>query len=77
MVICLPSTALTGITHERVGRAVDVHGAGAALRDAAAVFRAGEADLLPQHPQQRGVGLHVHLDGFAVDDEARHFLDLL
>ena len=29
---------------------VDVHGAGAALRDAAAVFRAGEADLLADHP---------------------------
>ena len=30
--------------------AVDVHGAGAALRDAAAVFRAGETDLLADHP---------------------------
>src|SRR6185312_15880761 len=56
---------------------VDVHGACAALRHAAAVFRSGESDLLPQHPQQRGAWLHVHLDGFAVDDEARHFLNLL
>src|SRR6185369_2041254 len=30
--------------------AVDVDGAGAALRDAAAVFRAGQADLLAQYP---------------------------
>src|ERR1044071_6716518 len=55
------------------GLPVDVHGASAALRHAAAVFRSRESDLLPQHPQQRGVWLHVHLDGFAVDDEARHF----
>src|SRR5262245_53456732 len=56
---------------------IDVHGACAALRYAAAVFRSGESDLLSKHPQQWGAWLHVHLDGFAVDDEARHFLDLL
>src|SRR5262245_47676586 len=39
--------------------AVDVHGAGAALRDAAAVLGAGETDLLADHPQQRGVRFHV------------------
>ena len=33
--------------------AVDMDGAGAALRDAAAVFGAGQSDRLPQHPQQR------------------------
>ena len=34
---------------------VDVLPAGAALRDAAAVFRAGQADLLADHPQERGL----------------------
>ena len=33
------------------GDAVDVHGAGAALRDAAAVFRAGQSDLFTQAPR--------------------------
>ena len=41
--------------------AVDVHGAGAALRDAAAVFGAGQADLLADDPQQRRVGLDLHV----------------
>jgi len=36
--------------------AVHVHRAGAALRDAAAVFGAGEADLFANHPQQGVVG---------------------
>ena len=35
---------------------VDVHRARAALRDAAAVLGAGQADLLPDHPEQRRVG---------------------
>src|SRR5262245_29375249 len=35
--------------------AVDVHGTGAALRDTAAVFGAGQTDLLTDYPQQRGV----------------------
>ena len=33
---------------------IDVHGAGAALRDAASIFRAGEADLLADDPKERG-----------------------
>ena len=43
--------------------AVDVHGAGAALGDAAAVLGADQAELVAQHPEQRGVGLGVDLDG--------------
>src|SRR5882762_3782151 len=46
----------------------------AALRDAAAVFRSGESDLLPQHPEQRGVGFYVDLDKFAVDAKACHLV---
>src|SRR5581483_2097970 len=40
-------------------RAVDVHGAGTALRDAAAVFRAGEADILTDHPEQRRIRVDI------------------
>ena len=64
------SVALTALDRHRAGAldlAVDVHGARAALRDAAAVFRAGEADLLANDPQERGVGLHRHLMDLAVD----------
>ena len=33
-----------------------MHGASAALRDAAAKFRAGEPEMIPQDPQQRRAG---------------------
>src|SRR5450830_1319536 len=56
--------------------AVNVHGAGAALGDAAAVFGAGQADLFPQHPQQWGRGIDVDILGFSVDGETGHTLFL-
>ena len=64
VVICLPTASLTGTQQERDRHAVDVHGAGAALRDAAAVFGAGQADLLPQHPQQWRIGIDVDIVDF-------------
>ncbi len=60
----LALTVPTGIAQERCDLAVDVHGAGAALRDTAAVLGAGETDLLADHPQQRGVGLDLRRHGF-------------
>src|SRR5262249_5432397 len=51
---------------------VDVHRAGAALRDAAAILRAGQADLLADDPQERCVGLHLHVAYPAVDVELWH-----
>src|SRR5215510_16539544 len=68
----VPDADRAGALH----RAVDVHGAGAALRDAAAVFRAGEADLLADHPQERGIRLDLHVVDFAVDVEFCHELPL-
>ena len=52
------------------GHPVDMHGAGAALGDAAAVFRAGNAQNIPQRPQERHVGFETfqRMCG-AVDDE--------
>src|SRR5712691_11747564 len=52
--------------------AVDVHGAGAALRDTAAVLRAGQTDLLADDPQERRPGLHLHVADLAVDVEFYH-----
>ena len=51
--------------------AVDMHGAGAALRDAAAEFRAGHAEHIAQHPEQRHVGGRVEGFVFAVDCQRR------
>src|SRR5262245_50556854 len=52
--------------------AVEQDGAGAALRDPAAVFGAGEADVLPQRPKQGRVGLDLNVLGLAVDSEGWH-----
>src|SRR5205823_9538924 len=52
--------------------AVDVHRAGATLRDAAAVFRSGEADDFADYPEQRRVRLGLHVAHFAVDVELCH-----
>src|SRR4029079_15791608 len=52
--------------------AVDVHRAGAALRDAAAVFRAGQADVLADDPQERRVVLDAHVADLAVDVQLSH-----
>ena len=42
--------------------AVDMHGAGAALRDAAAEFGAGQSELVAQHPEQRRLRLDIELN---------------
>ena len=60
-------TEFIGTWQERVGHAVDVHGAGAALGDAAAVLRAGHAERVAQHPEQRGVGFDVYVVSLSVD----------
>src|SRR5678816_4864077 len=52
--------------------AVDVHRAGPALRDAAAVLGAREADLLADGPEQRRVGLDLHVTDATIDVELRH-----
>ena len=57
VVISAPGlSADSGSLHERVGCAVDVHGAGAAQRHAAAVLGAGEVQVVAQDPEQRRVG---------------------
>src|SRR5881396_1366696 len=52
--------------------AVDVHGTGAALRDAAAVLRAGQASLFADDPQERRPGLRLYVAYLAVDIEFCH-----
>src|ERR1043166_8667293 len=52
--------------------AVDMHGAGATLRDAAAVFGAGETDVLANRPEQRRVRLDVDVVILSVDIETNH-----
>src|ERR1043166_3083515 len=52
--------------------AVDMDRACAALGDAAAEFRAGETDLLPDHPQERHIRLRLHVAYLAIDVELGH-----
>ena len=60
----LPATAPIGSTQQRVADAVDVHGAGAAERHAAAVLGARQAELVPEHPEQGHV-VRGHRPGWA------------
>jgi hypothetical protein len=49
-----------------------VNGAGATLGNAAAVLGAGQADIRPDRPKQRRVGIDVDIMIFAIDIEANH-----
>src|SRR6266404_1117579 len=64
------------LRHRRRARAdrlaVDVHGARAALRDAAAVFRSGQSDLLTQHPKERRGCIDLDIRGLAIESKAGH-----
>ncbi len=57
------------MTQERIGCAVEMHGAGAALREAATEMRIVEADVVTKSVEQRHVGIGfdrmvaaVHID---------------
>jgi hypothetical protein len=54
-----------------------MHGTGAALRDAAAVFGTGKADLFPDHPQQGRAGIDIDRLGLAIDCKACHLYSSL
>jgi hypothetical protein len=49
-----------------------MHGAGAALRDATAVFRASEAKVFAQNPKQRGIRFGFDVKAFSVDGKDGH-----
>ena len=59
------------------GLSVDMDGAGAALRDAASVLRAGEAELLADDPKQWSIRIAVELATRAVDVERDGHVKLL
>src|SRR5579859_636013 len=52
--------------------AVDVDCTGAALCNAATIFRAGEASILPNSPKQRRIRLDIDIYRFSVDCEVCH-----
>ena len=55
------------------GAAVDVHGAGTALPDAAAEFRACQADVIAYDPQQGRLRIGIDAVCASVDDQVeRH-----
>ena len=49
------------------GLTADMHGARAALADAATEFGANEVEVIAEYPQERGLGSHVHSAGLAVN----------
>jgi hypothetical protein len=68
-VMALPSSALTVQDAGASGLAVDVHGARAALPQAAAELRAAHVEHVAQDPQQRHVVRHVNRSQRAVDPQ--------
>jgi hypothetical protein len=46
--------------------------AGAAKSGAAAKFGAGQTNRISEHPQERGFGLNIEVEAFAVDLERNH-----
>lgn len=58
------------------GFAVEVNGAGAALADAAAIFRGVKVEHVADDPEKRGIGRRVDDSGTAVDRQiGRHTLN--
>src|SRR5262249_28099805 len=55
-----------------LGAAGDDHRAGAALRETAAEFGAVEAEIIPQHVEQRRLRIGLDRMGLAVDVEGDH-----
>ena len=76
VVISAPCGALDRRATRARRRALHVHGARAALPDAAAVLRALEIENVAQHPEQRHVGRDIHRRGFSVDLERERHLKL-
>jgi hypothetical protein len=51
---------------------VEVHRAGAALRDTAAELGAGHAEVFTQYPEQGSIGADIDLMPLAVDNDRNH-----
>jgi hypothetical protein len=54
------------------GVAIKMHGTGPAKAHAAAEFRAGESEVVAQHPEQGGVFIAVECHGLVVDHKRDH-----
>src|SRR5262249_15917383 len=70
VVIFLLPTEFSGTWQDR--HAIDMHGAGAAVGDAAAVLGAGEAERVAQHPEQRRARIGIGLHRLSIDVEYGH-----
>ena len=67
-----PLTDETGVTQDRVAFAVHVNRTGAAKRFSTTEFCAGQTEVFPEHPQERGVRRRIDLKGFSVYFDGNH-----
>ena len=72
VVMVAPSASEIWTWQERTASPFDMHGAGAAFGDAAAVFRAGQPQLVAQDPEQRRLRLDIELVPLPVDGDGDH-----
>jgi hypothetical protein len=49
-----------------------MHRASTAKARAAPEFGAGQAERIAQDPEKRGIGLGIHVNGFAIDLQRKH-----
>ena len=74
VVIVAPLSTPIGTEQERIGLTVDMHGASAALRDAASEFGSGQANRIAQRPKKGRIGLEIDLMLRPVDCKRDHRL---
>ncbi len=69
VVIFFPATPDTAVSARADRRPIDVHRAGAALRDSAAELRARQSQCVSNDPEQRGLGTDVHVVPLVIHDQ--------
>jgi hypothetical protein len=62
VVTCLSAARETGSKHDRTASPSNVNSAGPTLRHAASVFNAGQAEVISEHPKERGGRVSINSD---------------
>src|SRR5262249_20599392 len=60
------------VSRSRDHGAAELHRAGPALGNAAAIARAGQPDRVAQYPEQGRLGLDIDIVGFSVNGQSNH-----
>ncbi len=67
--MCLPSSTCIGVEQDRIGGALEMHGAGTARADAAPELGAGEAEFVAEVPEEGHGSVAVEGATLAIDEQ--------